>query len=252
MSSSVSRELVAAYVDGVLDEMEAAEVRDAIARDSALRAYAEEVERANRLLREAFDVPGQEQVPDWLINRMPRRPQARPQGEVIDLKRPQQWPRSLTRVALAASLALFVGASVGAFLESQFQDVVGQIARLGPAPEDGPLHAALEHLPSGELSEAGVQSMLTFRDGASRICREFEVIGETPDGLEIGIACRSNEGLWQVEIVVTTPTTEVGPEGYRPASGPGADALDAMLDALNAQPALSPREEAKLLERGWR
>ena len=93
--------------------------------------------------------------------------------------------------------------------------------------------------------------MLSFRDGAGRPCREFEVIGSLPEELEFGIACRNASGPWHVEIVVAAPQTEPGPQGFAPASGPAADALDAKLDALGAGPALSPEDEASLLRQGW-
>jgi len=251
MPGDVTREEIAAYVDGALGPAEAARVAAAIAEDSDLRAYAEEVERANRLLREAFDAPLQDPVSDSLRMRILEAPTATRRAGVVDLAQARVRRRSLVRMAIAACLALMVGAGAGFLLLAPPQEAGEPLARLGPAPQGGRLHAALEHLPSGEISDAGIQPMMTFLDGDARVCREFEVIYEVPGSLEIGIACRSDAGRWQVEIVVTAPATDVGPQGYRPAAGPGADALEAMLDALDARPALSAQQEAELLGRGW-
>ena len=254
MARRVTDEQITAFVDGTLDDAESALVAAVLSEDEGARAYAADVERANRLLREAFRAPMEEPVPAALRNAIlssdPSGGGAT--GKVVELAPRRPVYRPLLKVAIAACVALMIGAGASALLVRQLAPEHQQLASLGMAPVDGPLHAALEHLPSGEVSQAGVQSVLTFRDANARICREFEMIGEVAEGLQFGIACRSSAGRWLVEIVVSAPRTEVGPEGYRPASGPGADALDAMLESLGAQPALGPLEESELLRRGWR
>jgi len=251
MSAEITREQIAAYVDGALGEAEAARVAAAITEDAAARAYAAEVERANGLLRKTFGTPMAEPVSPELKDAIINHPVG-DGGKVVSLAeaRPRRTP--LLPMALAASVALAIGVGAGAAFLGQWADTERQLAALGPVAAKGPLHAALEQLPSGEISPEGVQPMLSFRDGEGRICREFEVVGELPENLEFGIACRTPADLWQVEIVVTAPQSEAGGGDFRPASGPGADALDAMLDSLGAQPALSPAEEADLLRHGWR
>jgi hypothetical protein len=252
MPERVTNEQIAAYVDGTLDDATAARVAEALAQDGAARAYAAELEIANRLLQQAFGAPMTEPVPAELRDIILRPRKAEAPGEVVELAQRRWRQAPFLSLAVAASVALMIGAGTGTLLFTQAPPQHRPLALLGPAPTDGPLHAALEQLPSGEISAAGVQPMLTFRDASERVCREFEVIGEVPDSLEFGIACRRDASRWQVEIVVTGPASDIGPDGYRPASGPGADALDAMLDALGAQPALTPLEESELLRRGWR
>ena len=244
MSRDWTEEQIAALVDGSLeDETEAEALRRIVARDPEAKAHADRLRRSNDLLREAFD-PGEE---------MPAAIQAALHGEpgkVETLRRPAR-PASRTWLptAIAACLALAVGIGLGGLLQ---EPGARAIAVLGDAPPDGPLHAALERLPSGSRSEAGVRPMLSFYDGRDRPCREFEVTGELPEELEFGIACRGDSGTWHVEIVVTAPVVEPGPEGYVPASSAGGSALDSMLDALGAGPALPPDEEAALLQEEWR
>ena len=243
MTRDWTEEQVAALVDGALDDEQAEALQSVLESDPEAKAYAEQVARSNALLSEAFEISADEPTPAAI--------QAAIYGEdgKVAVLKPRNKVRGWLPVAIAASLALVIGLGVG----SQFGSQQGRvIAALGDAPLDGPLHAALEGLPGGAMSEAGVQPMLSFWDGAGRICREFEVAGELPSELEFGIACRTDVGRWHVGIVVAAPETEPGSEGYAPASGPGSNALDAMLDALEAGPALKPDDEAVLLDRGWR
>lgn len=251
MSSKVTDDQIAAYVDGSLEGAEAADVAEAIERDPAVRDYADRVREANRLLREAFDEPMAEPVSDKLRETILGPQAADQEDKVVDLTKVRTARKPWLGMALAASIALVIGISSTAVI-FQNDGIQPQIAATGPVGTESPLHQVLEEQPSGAVSPEGVQVMLSFFDRDQRICREFEVMGDVPDVLEFGIACRTDQDGWNVEIVVTGPTTEVGPDGYRPAEGPGADALDAILDSLGAQPALAPDAEAELLERGWR
>lgn len=240
MMTDEDKAMIAQWVDGSLDgDPREAQIRDLLASDPDAMAYAEKIERSNRLLRKAFEAPMREPMPVGIRVALFAEP-----GKVAMLRRPRVW----IPTAIAASLALALG--IGLFAPSTDT----QIAVLGDAAPDGPLHLALETLPSGSLSEAGVLPMLTFLDGEGRACREFEVIGELPEELELGIACRQPSGVWHVEVVVAAPVADATPagEGFAPASGGPAEAtLDTMLDALGAGPTLTPTEEAVLLSKGW-
>lgn len=152
-------------------------------------------------------------------------------------------------VAAAASVALAVGLGLGITLDRDSPD---QRIALGDTPHGSALQIALETIPSGNALDDQIIPMLSFRDRAGRFCREFEVVGELVDELEIGIACRDAPGTWHVEIVVTAPIIAPIENGYAPASGPGADALEAMLDALGASTPISPTREAELILDAWR
>lgn len=246
MSRDWTEDQIAALVDGSIeDKAEAAALQRVLDSDPAARAYAEQLRRSNDLLRQAFEIPADEPTPAAIEAAIFGEP-----GKV-EVFRPKRGFSQWTPTAIAASLALLIGLGAGnLFFGGGSGDPV--IATLGDAPLDGPLHAALESLPSGTRSEAGVQPMLSFYDGNGRPCREFEVTGELPAELEFGVACRGETGNWHVEIMVTAPATEPGPDGFVPASGAGGSALDSMLDALGAGPALAPEDEAVLLKGGWR
>ncbi len=248
----VSDEQIAAYVDGSLDAAEAAVVAAAIENDPAVRAYAETVRETNYLLREAFDGPMAQPVSSELRTTIMGTEETQAGATVVDFARAREARRPWVGMALAASIALVVGITSTTVFFDGGQDHAEPLLALGPAPTTGPLHRALETLASGDVSEEGLQLMLSFRDGEGRICREFELAGETPAQMDFAIACRSDAGQWQVEIAVTGPATAPNADGIVPASGPAEDALNAMLDSLGAGPALSPAEEAKLLQDGWR
>ena len=245
MSTEWSDAEIAAWVDGTLEGHDAERIERIMAQDPKARAYAEKVWESNEQLRAAFGAPIDEPVPASIKGAILGAP-----GQVTALPR-RRWQAEWRPMALAASLALVIGAGAGGFLWTP--EGSRMIAVLGDAPLEGPLHEALEGLPSGTLSTAGVRPMLTFRDQDGRACREFEVVGELPDDLEFGIACRqAPTGTWYVEMVVAAEVPENLPDtGFAPASGAAGDALDAMLDALGAGPAIGPDEEARLLGAGW-
>ena len=250
MSARPEDEMIAAWVDGSLEDPEEARaIRARIETDPEARATAARIERANRLLREAFPEPAGEPVPAAIaaaLNAAPGR------VRVLADRRARSRPARVP-AAMAASVALAVGVGIGLGLDGGggTESGTGALAGLGAVGTDSALHAALARLPSGTLSGAGVQPIAAFRDGAGRACREFETL--SADGAHaLGIACRAEDGRWAVEVAVAAPPEPVPGTGYAPASGPGMDALEATLDAMGAGPVLDATEEAALIGRGWR
>ena len=246
MSKEWTEAEIAARVDGSLDPAEAERIDRILATDPAARCHAELIRGTNRLLQSAFAGPAEEPVPAQIKATILGTPDT-----VVPLPKRRPTQAAWRPVALAASFAALIAVGVASLVFRG--DGIGTIAALGDADRDGPLHEALETLPSGTISTEGVRPMLTFRDRDRRLCREFEVVGELPGELELGIACRVPGGLWHVEITVVTPAADgSNPEdGYAPAAGPASNALDAMLDAIGAGPPLPPEDEAILLETGW-
>jgi hypothetical protein len=126
------------------------------------------------------------------------------------------------------------------------------VAAVGDAAEGGPLHLALEGLPSGSTSPDGIRPMLTFLDLDGRPCREFELDHGATEELAQGIACRSGDGRWHVEALVTASAAGQGGAGYAPASGPGGNGLDATTKALGSGRPLAPDVESSLIASGWK
>lgn len=246
---------IAALVDGTIeDAAEVERLTQVVASDDAAAELAADLRALRELSREAFDAPMREPTPARIEAAIFGEPSkvAVFHGRARDgANRPRPatgFFESPKRLAAAAAVTLAVGVSAGMFWSGD-QDGV---AALGVAPRDGALHAALETRRSGELAPEGVQPMLSFLDRNGRPCREFEVFGEIVDKIEFGVACREDGGRWRVEMLVAAPITPPGPQGYAPASGPAAAALDSLLDALGAGQPLSPEQEASWIERSWR
>lgn len=243
MTRDWTKEDIAAFVDGALDAAEAERIAAILDHDAVARALADEIVESNNLLRAAFADVAAAPVPPALNATL-----AGQEDKVVPFRQRLTRPEAWMPVAAAASIAIVVGIGVGV----QFGNVEGgpQVT-LGNAPRDSGFHIALETLPSGTVHEDAYIPMLTFSDAAGRFCREFEVVGDLPDELEFGIACRTEEAAWHVEIIVSAPMADAGDGTFAPASGPGADALAAMIEALGGSDPLDPGAEATTLRNTW-
>ena len=241
--STWTEQEVAALVDGCIDDPRDAErLRALVANDAAARAYGCRVTRLNRLLARAFPLrygtaatAGIRSVildPPGLFGR-----RWRPGAPAV---------ASLT--AMAASVVLLLGVGVGHVSNEPPPE---RLAVVGTVTQGGPLFGALETLPAGTPSDAGVMPLLSFMGGDGRVCREFEVVGEQIDRREFGIACREANATWRVEIVVAAPVSERDANTFVPASGAAAEALDPILRALDAGMPMDAETEAEFLSNGW-
>lgn len=244
MAQGWTKEQIEAAVDRSLDGPEAEAVRSALETDPDARGYAEELHRLNATLRDAFDVPSDEPVPAPIA--------AAIFGQANTVSMVARSRRHL-RVWIPASVAACLALAVAAALYVSIDDrTAPPTVALGAADPDGPLHLALERLPSGSTSPEGIRPMLTFRDRDGWPCREFEVDEASGADLSQGLACRSSAGRWRVEVLVAVPGAKPVGDGYAPASGPGTDALDAATRSLGLGMPLAPDEEASLIADGWR
>ncbi|WP_412074071.1 anti-sigma factor family protein [Tritonibacter mobilis] len=135
--------------------------------------------------------------------------------------------------ALAATVALAVG--LGA----------GLLAGKGTGPSGGadPIFAALDSLPSGEVTTLAdgteLRMVASFNSSDGALCREYEQIGQNATG-QLTVACR-DQGAWVPQLVVALG----GAEGYAPASAP--ELLDLYYVQSEAGSVLPPEEERAAL-----
>lgn len=238
MTRDWSEERIAALIDGSLeDEEEAASLRQALRDDPRAREFAERLSRSNALLRESFAISDDQPIPPRIAAAIFR--------DVETLSPRRAKSRGWFPAAVAACLALAVGFGIRDTLYEPDAPAVGATLRAGA------LYDALERLASGHSPARGVQVLLSFRDGAGRICREFEMLSGSTDGLERGIACRSGAGGWRVLIAAVLPDTQPGTKAYGTASGGTGDPFERMLEIIGAGPAIAPDEERSLLEGHW-
>lgn len=233
--TTMTDELLVAFVDGALDEPLRSEVAAAVASDPSLQARADAFAEAGRLVRDLHAPLASVPVPRALAERVAAMG-ARDRGPtVVDLaSRRARRGGGFLPVALAAGLAALVIGPVGFWLGMERSEPAGlAVTALAPAP----IADALGRLAAGEetaVDGAGrMRAIVTFKDAAGALCREFEVDGTIAT---TAVACRENDG-WRVTFAVEAPL--VG--GYAPASSNAA--LDAYLDAIGAGAPLTEEEE---------
>lgn len=266
-------ETLVAYADGTLDAAVAARIAAQMAHDPDLRDFIELLTRSGRLAREAFETetskPRDDALAAMILNSAPpeegRANEADRSNNIIPLSRPRARPAGFPAYALpmAAAIALMIGGLAG-FQIGQREGGpsapgVFDVA-VGPVSDGSALASLLEKRGSGDpLPVSGdqreVMVIATFRDRAGRVCREFEVTDTAvpENGITAAVACRGTEGGWRVEGAASVASIPAASDqDFSPASGDGASAIEGILKAVGAKPALSKADEQSLLKDGWK
>lgn len=255
-------EKLMAYADGVLAPAERAEIAAYLETDAGARRAVEQFHESGRLARLALADAVCEPVPQRLIDAAMG---AASRGEnIVQLSRPRPATlfnqRGFTLAALAACLALVIGAGGGAWFAQRPTPAAAFLA-LGGVDPASPMGQALETQLSGAgLSLDGgaearrVAVLATFRDRANRVCREVELqkSGAERTPIAAGVACRDAlAGTWAM--VGAAQIAELDGDGnwYAPSGADDSDALQGLLNALGAKAALTPDAERTLLESKW-
>lgn len=228
----VTDEKLAAYVDGELDEFEAAQVRRAIEADPALAEQEAALRSLKAVLSAHYDPVLTQPVPPALIEPIAAA------AKVVDIgtaraTRQRWFARPMIRYAvlpaLAASLVLVI--------------FVGHGGRGGAGDYASPqLAAALDGTLSSQTGRDGTKMLLSFRDQAGTACRAYAA----PDSA--GIACRDEKG-WKVlkrAAATSRQNTQFEQAGSEDA------AIMAAAQEMAAAGAMSPDEERAARAAGWR
>jgi hypothetical protein len=243
---SISPEILAAYVDGELDPIEAARVEAALAQDPTLAdALARHMTLSTRLAS-AFDPVLSEPLPERLLaiaqGGAPQglagaRRQTGRDGRRMGFvnARPASIP---WRGWAAMAACLVVGLTAGVFVPHGQSTVLS-----GDMTAQGSLAQALNTGLTSDPQQA-VHIGLSFRRADGGVCRTFDMTGK---GLA-GVACRAGEA-WKVQVAV--PSEAEATEGYRTAASlpaPVAAAVEAM---ISGQPFDAAAEKAAR-DHGWK
>ncbi len=259
--ANYSDEKLSAFLDGALDQNEENQIKADIQLHDSLRFCVEQLRQLDDLLKHAY--PIDEELPDELLATVLEAPTphaARPEAGVnVLINFVRRWVQPFfTPATVTAALALAVGVFVGqsGFLQQSNDEFLAVVFRADAAVIDkaNPIYDALEKAPSNkpvELArspmEVFVKPILSFTSSDERFCREFEITAGV--AVSVGVACRETDAHWTLEILLAADERSPDTHLYQPASGYDQKALDAVLSKLMSGPAMSPDEEAQLLQK---
>ena len=227
-----SREELAAFADGELDDTRRAAVAAAIAADPQLAAQVS----AHRSLRDRLSSHFEPIMAAPLPERLAR-PLDRADAVVnladVRAKREANGSRSFPRWGWVVGPALAASLALALFMPRQGQ---GELVQ-------GELAAVLDQqLVSAQAADAPQRILLSFRNRAGEYCRAFT---SREQG---GIACREANG-WRLERTGTGAKVEK--REYRMAGNSSAELLE-QAQAMAAGAALDAAEESSARKSGWR
>jgi hypothetical protein len=263
MTTHPTDEKLMAYADGELSQQEVVELEAYLAGNDEARALVEQFQRTAERVKAAYVPTLNSAVPDKLVDTLMRSPSPA-KSTVIQMSefRKSIGKNSPIALALAASIALVIGASAGAWM-TQLSPTTVQTASitLGPVAKGTSLENLLEKQPSGTELAVNVDGksdrllvIATFRDAKDRICREIEALdnAEGKQPVAAGVACRNAGATWVVEGAARlTVANADSSTDYVPSGANEADVLQGLLNILGARAALTPNDERSLLDRGW-
>ncbi len=263
---TIDDETLTAYIDGELPAERMAEITAHLEKSPELAQRAERMRLADKLftqashaidskpmpteilaMLEAFPDNADKSVRDQKITRLPFKGQQA-------VSRAPVW-----QMALAASVALFIGLGAGRGLmtpstsETASQVILAQQTAgvIGPG---NVLFDILENQPStlpvaiNGTKDTTVMPVMTFRSGDT-YCREFNVA--TTEASTRNIACRT-ENTWIVRLSVggggqiTSDNTQ-----YQTASQADNPVITAMILDLIEGDALDANQEAEIIKHNW-
>ncbi len=271
----VTNEMLMAFVDGELDPAMRKEVEAALRTDPDLRARAAVFEATRQPIASVFDpilnqplsLPqeglrdGTEQNRSAVYS--PGNPHSRTPGIISWFSGLFQPPKTLS-VTVAFCAVFLGGLGLGFLLKAGLVTIDTPEAGLVAFRDDGLVAAGsldhtLEKYKSGSSfvktvsdgRELAVKPILTFRDHEGRICREYEITYPATSRYA-GLACRTEDGDWNVLIQSPIKSRPTNGKDTVVASGRDADTVDAVVERIIKGDALGSDQEALLMNKGWR
>ncbi len=229
MAETIGEATIIAWVDGELDEAEAARIAQAVATDTELAALADRHRRMKARFAAAFGPIADEPVaaPTPVVSLAAARAE---RAAKVAPKPSQRW----WGVGGAIAASLLVGVLIG--------HGVGGPPGVADKPKALELAAPIAAALDGQLSgdSGAVRVALSFKDRDGQYCRSFS--GQNFSG----VACR-DAGDWQLRYAALTPGQKTD---YRMA---GTDAAQAqVVAAMIAGDPLDRGGEETARKAGWR
>ncbi|GBF27732.1 hypothetical protein MnTg02_02791 [bacterium MnTg02] len=156
--------------------------------------------------------------------------------------------------------ALFIGFGGHTFLnrigsDREFSSNETIIVRDGEVFATNGLRQALELTPNGKRSVGSssvnyIVPLLTFKDKQKRFCREYDMAVSRGRHFS-GVACRSRDGNWQIQLHVTTKSSAASAETFSPASNGAVEIVELMSEQMRVGKALNKSEVETSIKTGW-
>lgn len=236
---SIATEKLSAFLDNELSAAEAEQVRRSLETDEEAAAQLAAMVMAEERLRKHVSEQEQTPLPTAITEMLS-------ESDTRLVTGPWQRLGQLTQahVALAASITLIVGLSLGSWLTSQPLDNNEALAQA--------VENVLETKVSGttyELNDSVTMTpQLTFQDHEGSYCRHYELYDSQAGQRTAAIQCRRN-GSWQPLAQATTFHSQLQ-GGYQTASG--RQMLDAVLDSVMKTAPFSRAAEDEVLSSQWK
>jgi hypothetical protein len=251
--SNTDDEALSALLDGALPAEDAERLRQRLAREPALKARLDALEKADTAVRSAYMDVVDEPLPARVLELFGAGG-CGGHGNVVEL--PARKPSRVFTLPLAAAagIALTIGLSLGIVLGSRTlaPDGMASITSSGVVAPGTELYEVFESVPSAETRALAAQvsatPRLTFGTADGGYCRQVDLTSAR--GRTETLACR-RDGGWRLEVVSFAAEAETRPGGlYRPASGPSTP-IDTAIDALIDGSPLGAAAERALIGREW-
>lgn len=222
-------EIISAYLDNELNEIERKQVEDRLLIDTAFQAMFESYSVQDQLVRGAFSEIDDAPVPNNILNMLNETDdEVVPERQnVVEL---QSWRRAKW-LSIAASF-LLVALALPVLLTMNKQAIT--------------LADVLDSKVSGQtvkLDESrSVELVMSFSDTHGRFCREYKLM--QPTNSQQNISCKE-QGEWQT--LVSSSINSTNSNNYQPASGGDSANIEEWLDSnMSGIPMSKAAEQDKL------
>jgi hypothetical protein len=242
--STVSDEMITAWLDGELSPQQREEIEQAVAASPQLGLRVARLSRMDRMLAPAYA--------ETLKAPIPERFEA-----ILSRRRAPVWSLSGLRSVFGdlleprplgmAAAALVVGVVAGSLLLGIPAAKPGfETTADGDLVANKEMGISLASLQSG--GAAGPQAIrikLSMVDEGGNYCRQFETTGAS------GLACLDND-KWKIDTLSPTKATVVHGEQYVMADGAVDSAIAAALERRGVKEVLDQSQEAAAIAAGWK
>lgn len=232
---AIDDDMLMAFVDGELDEVNRARVERAVAEDPALKARLEQQRRLRERLAAHYGPVAEGDVPERFRALLETNVVALPTARVGPAR-----PLWQTLTALAATLLL--GLAIGRTLLAP--GASGPFAvEGGTMVARGELATALDtQLASAQAQDAPTRIGVSFTNNDGRACRTFD------SSAAAGVACRGDNG-WQV--MMTAAGSGRQQSDYRQAGSANLLVQQAAQEMMAGEP-FDDAAERRARDSGWR